>query len=73
MPRREVLGVTDRTIRRWKWQYELGYVLDRRWRHPSEKKIPVETVEKVLGLYREQYCDFSDDRWFDLLVKGRVQ
>jgi transposase len=56
----EIMGVTDRTMRRWKHRHEKhGYVLDQRYGRGSEKKVPVQTVEKVLGLYRDQYFDFS--------------
>jgi hypothetical protein len=56
----EILGVTDRTMRRWRIHFEkVGYVVDRRWGRKSEKKTPVETIEKILGLYRDQYFDFS--------------
>src|SRR5215831_140469 len=56
----EIMGVTDRTMRRWKRRHEKhGYVLDQRWGRRSEKKVPVETIEKVLGLYRDRYFDFS--------------
>src|SRR3974377_1217930 len=40
----EILGIADRHLRLWR---------------PSEKRVPVETVERVLGLYREQYFDFN--------------
>ena len=56
----EIMGITDRTMRRWKAKHEKhGYVLDRRYGRPSEKRVPVETIEKVLGLYRDQYFDLS--------------
>jgi transposase len=56
----EILGVTDRTMRRWKLAHEeYGYVIDRRWGKPSEKRVAVEIIEKVLGLYRDRYFDFS--------------
>src|SRR5689334_14785692 len=56
----EIMGVTDRTMRRWKHRHEKhGYVLDRRWGRASEKRVSVEIIEKVLGLYRDQYFDFS--------------
>ncbi len=67
----EILGVTDRTMRRWRWQYEQhGYpgLMDRRWGHKSEQKVPVETVEKVLGLYRDQYFDFSVRHFHEKLI-----
>jgi transposase len=56
----EIMGVTDRTMRRWKHRHEKhGYVLDQRWGRPSEKRVAVEIVENVLALYRDQYFDFS--------------
>jgi len=56
----EIMGITDRTMRRWKRKHEkYGFVMDRRWGRGSEKRVPVETIEKVLGLYREEYFDFS--------------
>jgi transposase len=58
----EILGVTDRTMRRWRQNYEeFGYdgLFHRQRGKPSPKRIPVETIEKVLGLYQEQYFDFN--------------
>ena len=58
----EIIGVTDRTMRRWREQYkEHGYsgLYDRRKRRPSPKRVPVEELEKVLQLFREKYHDFN--------------
>jgi transposase len=58
----EIIGVTDRTMRRWREQYkEHGYsgLYDRRKRQPSPKRVPVEELEKVLQLFREKYHDFN--------------
>jgi len=56
----EIMGITDRSMRRWKQKHEKhGYVLDRRYGRASEKKVAVETIEKILGLYRDQYFDYS--------------
>jgi transposase len=58
----EILGVTDRTMRRWRERLEAdGYsgLADRRKGKPSAKRIPLETVEKVLGLYKETYYDLN--------------
>ena len=58
----EVLGISDRTIRRMRWRLERhGYsgLFDRRRQRPSPKRVPVATVEKVLRLYREHYFDFN--------------
>jgi Helix-turn-helix domain len=54
----EIVGITDRHMRRIRERYEeFGYdgLFDRRRGKPSPKRVPVATVEKVLGLYREQY------------------
>jgi transposase len=58
----EIIGVTDRTMRRWREKYqEHGYsgLWDHRKRRPSPKRVPVEKLEQVLQLYREQYFDFN--------------
>jgi transposase len=58
----EILGVSDRTMRRMreKWEQD-GYdgLFDRRTQTPSPKRVPVADLEKVLGLYRDQYSDFN--------------
>src|SRR3972149_10194481 len=57
----EILGMSCRSLRRWKWRYEeYGYdgLYDRRRGQPSPRRVPVGTVEKVLALYRETYRDF---------------
>ena len=49
-------------MRRWKKYYEnRGYdgLFDRRLRRPSPRAVPVQIVEKVLELYREQYYDYN--------------
>jgi transposase len=58
----EIIGVSDRTMRRWRERYqEGGYdgLYDRRKRRPSPKRIALKTAEKVLQLYREKYFDFN--------------
>ena len=58
----EIVGVTDRTMRRWRLRYqEHGYdgLYDRRKKRPSPKRVELATVEKVLQLYRERYYDFN--------------
>ena len=52
----EIIGISDRSTRRWRERYEEhGYdgLFDRRWGQPSPKRVPLATVEQVLGLYRE--------------------
>ncbi len=58
----EILGVTDRTMRRWRERLaEHGYsgLADRRKGKPSTKRIALATVEKVLSLYQETYYDLN--------------
>jgi len=56
----EIIGVTDRTMRRWRERLEEhGYsgLADRRKGRPSDKRVPLETAERVLRLYQETYYD----------------
>ena len=58
----EILGFTDRHLRRIRERYqEFGYdgLFDRRRGKPSPKRVPFTTVEKVLALYREKYFDWN--------------
>jgi len=58
----EIIGVTDRTMRRWRERLEEhGYdgLGDRRKGRPSPKRVPLATVEEVLRLYREVYGDLN--------------
>jgi transposase len=64
----EILGISPRSMWRWKTRLEKhGYegLYDRRKKRPSPKRVPVETVEKVLRLYREKYFDFSVKHFVD--------
>ena len=68
----EILGISDRHMRRYRWRYEQGGVdglLDRRRCRPSEKRVPLATVERVLLLYREQYFDFNVRHYHEKLVE----
>ena len=66
----EIIGVTDRTMRRWRKQYEEhGYsgLWDYRKQRPSPKRVPVADLEKVLRLYREQYFDLNVQHFHEKL------
>ena len=68
----EILGVSCRTMRRWKDRYERhGYdgLFDRRRQRPSPKRVPLETVREVLRLYREEYADFNAVHFHEKLVE----
>src|SRR5437868_3204858 len=58
----EIIGVTDRTMRRWRERLELeGYsgLMDRRKGKPSDKRVPLAKVEQVLRLYQQTYFDLN--------------
>jgi len=67
----EIAGLSARHMRRLRWRYENhGYdgLLDRRRDLPSERRVPLGVVEKVLGLYREQYYDLNVRHFHEKLV-----
>jgi len=58
----EIIGVTDRTMRRWRERLVSdGYsgLVDRRKGKPSDRRVPLEMVEEVLRLYQEVYFDLN--------------
>lgn len=66
----EIIGVSDRTMRRWKERYEeYGYdgLYDRRLGKPSPKRVALATVEEVLALYQEKYFDFNVQHFHEKL------
>jgi len=68
----EIIGVSDRTMRRWRERYqEHGYdgLYDRRKRRPSPRRIAMKTAEKVLQLYREKYFDFNVRHFHEKLAE----
>ena len=67
----EILGVHERTFRRWRDRYEdegLDGLYDRRLGHASARRVPVDAVEQVLTLYRERYRDFTVKHFHEKLV-----
>src|SRR5512141_1553482 len=68
----EIIGISDRSMRRWRERYEEhGYdgLLDRRKGHPRPTRITVWTCERVLELYRELYSDFNVKHFHEKLVE----
>jgi transposase len=58
----EIIGVCDRTMRRWRERMEEhGYsgLADRRKGKVSRRRVPLATAEQVLGLYKETYYDLN--------------
>jgi hypothetical protein len=59
-------------MRRWRERYEqYGFdgLLDRRRCRPSEKRVPLATVEQVLSLYRDRYFDLNVRHFHEKLVE----
>jgi hypothetical protein len=54
----EIIGVSERTMRRWRERLEQAGnsgLADRRKGKRASHPIPLQTVEEVFRLYREQY------------------
>src|SRR5208337_4263851 len=69
----EIIGISDRSMRRWKQRYqEHGYdgLLDRRRGQPSPKRVPLKVAEEVLQLYREKYADLNVRHFQEKLREG---
>jgi transposase len=67
----EIIGISDRQLRRWQRRYEEhGYtgLIDRRRGRVSERQVPLTTVGEVLRLYKEQYFDFNVRHFHEKLV-----
>src|SRR6516165_3358011 len=68
----EIIGISDRWMRRWRERYEEhGYdgLFDRRRGQPSPKRVPLAVVEQVLGLYRDRYFDCNVRHFHEKLVE----
>lgn len=70
----EILGMSDRNMRRYRNRLEKGgydgmSLIDGRTKRPSPKRVPMATAEKVLQLYREQYFDFNVLHFHEKLVQ----
>jgi transposase len=66
----EILGISDRHMRRWRERYEQeGYngLLDRRRGKPSRRRVPLAMVEKVFALYRDKYFDLNVQHFHEKL------
>jgi transposase len=68
----ELLGVSERTFRRWTRRYEEegeAGLLDGRLGKASGKRVPVDRAEEVERLYRERYQGFTVKHFHEHLVK----
>ncbi len=68
----ELLGVSERTFRRWCQRYEeadeVG-LLDRRLGRASGKRVPVDREQEVETLYRTRYSGFTARHFHEHLVR----
>jgi transposase len=68
----ELLGMSERTFRRWSERYEedgeMG-LLDRRLGKASAKRVPADRSAEVEALYRTRYCGFTAKHFHEHLVK----
>jgi transposase len=68
----ELLGVSERTFRRWTRRYEEdgeGGLVDRRLGKASGRRVPADRAEEVERLYRERYLGFTVKHFHEHLVK----
>ena len=67
----EVLGVSERTFRRWRERYEAegaDGLYDRRLGRLSARRAPVDEVARVLELFDTRYWDFTAKHFHEKLV-----
>jgi transposase len=67
----ELLGISERTFRRWRDRQEgrgEAGLADRRLA-PSPRRVPVAEIERMLGLYRELYRGFTVKHFHEQLGK----
>ena len=68
----ELLGVSERTFRRWRRAYEEegeAGLLDGRLGKASGKRVPTDRAEEVERLYRERYQGFTVKHFHEHLVR----
>ena len=66
-----ILGVSERTFRRWRDRYEAEGaegLYDRRLGRPSGRRVPVDTVLAMLTLFDTRYWDFTAKHFWEKLV-----
>jgi transposase len=70
----ELLGVGERTFRRWRQRYEEegdAGLLDRRLGKASGKRVPVDREAEVEALYRSRYSGFTAKHFHEHLVRDQ--
>ncbi len=67
----EILGVSERTFRRWRDRYEAEGaegLYDRRLGRASARRAPADEVAQVLSLFDTRYWDFTARHFHEKLV-----
>ena len=67
----ELLGIDERTFRRWRQRFEddgEAGLLDRRLGKASGKRVPIDREHEVEALYRERYSGFTAKHFHEHLV-----
>ncbi len=68
----EILGVSERTFRRWRDRFEAEGaegLFDRRLGRAAGNRVPVDAVMEVLELFDTRYRDFTARHFYDKLVE----
>jgi transposase len=71
----ELLGVSERTFRRWCRRYEEegeAGLLDRRLGRPSPKRVPADDEQEIERLYRTRYRGFTARHFHEHLVRDHL-
>jgi transposase len=71
----EMLGVSERTFRRWCRRFEdegEAGLLDRRLGRPSAKRVPADDEAEVERLYRTRYRGFTARHFHEYLVRDHL-
>ena len=68
----EMLGISVRTFQRWAGRFTVDGdrgLADRRLGRASPRRAPEAELERMLGLYRDKYADFTVKHFHEQLVK----
>jgi transposase len=68
----ELLGMGERTFRRWRHRFEEdgeAGLVDRRFGKASGREVPADAAESVEKLYRERYAGFTAKHFHEHLVR----
>jgi transposase len=68
----EILGINVRTFQRWADRYEAegdDGLIDLRMGRRSPRRAPEEELERMLGLYRDKYADFTVKHFHEQMQK----